>query len=197
MFAEVSLPDYSYKAALPDNVQKREVTLFISCFLSTSAFSLPPPPFSFFFFLNSLLHKNIVLLAIDKALLLNNSTAICSQHSPLLLCLCCDVISHENKLNCWNFPDHTIFLSFLHISLHFLCTCQETIVNFAKRCGQIIDLAIKWAPDETKAILEVHTYTWSCWLAFFLFLPPLSFSDIQHFTCTYLSYSLSHYFSHT
>lgn len=117
-----------------------------------------PPPFSFFFFLNSPLHKNIVLLAIDKALLLNNSTAICSQHSPLLLCLCCDVISHENKLNCWNFPDHTIFLSFLHISLHFLCTCQETIVNFAKRCGQIIDLAIKWAPDETKAILEVHTY---------------------------------------
>lgn len=116
------------------------------------------PPFSFFFFLNSPLHKNIVLLAIDKALLLNNSTAICSQHSPLLLCLCCDVISHENKLNCWNFPDHTFFLSFLHISLHFLCTCQETIVNFAKRCGQIIDLAIKWAPDETKAILEVHTY---------------------------------------
>ena len=75
------------------------------------------PPFSFFFFLNSPLHKNIVLLAIDKALLLNNSTAICSQHSPLLLCLCCDVISHENKLNCWNFPDHTIFLSFLHIYL--------------------------------------------------------------------------------
>ena len=38
--------------------------------------------------------------------------------------------------------------SCLHLS-------QETVVNFAKRCGQIIDLAVDWAPRETKAILEV------------------------------------------
>ena len=32
---------------------------------------------------------------------------------------------------------------------------QETVVNFAKRCGQIIDLAMDWTPQETKSILEV------------------------------------------
>ncbi len=32
---------------------------------------------------------------------------------------------------------------------------QKTVSYFATRCQQIIELAIKWTPTETKAILEV------------------------------------------
>ena len=32
---------------------------------------------------------------------------------------------------------------------------QKTVGYFARRCEQILELAIKWAPIETKAILEV------------------------------------------
>ena len=45
---------------------------------------------------------------------------------------------------------------------HFIVTTeacntdpQKTIGYFDRRCGQILQLAIKWAPIETKAILEV------------------------------------------
>ena len=34
---------------------------------------------------------------------------------------------------------------------------QKTVSYFAKRCEQILDLAVKWAPTETKAILEVKS----------------------------------------
>lgn len=35
------------------------------------------------------------------------------------------------------------------------CSSQKTVTYFATRCQQIIELAIKWTPDETKSILEV------------------------------------------
>ena len=41
---------------------------------------------------------------------------------------------------------------------YFFCSIfmQKTVSYFAQRCQQILELAIKWAPLETKAILEVQ-----------------------------------------
>ncbi len=39
---------------------------------------------------------------------------------------------------------------------------QKTVSYFAKRCQQIIELAVKWTPTETKAILEVCACTDLC-----------------------------------
>jgi len=38
---------------------------------------------------------------------------------------------------------------------YYLNWSQKTVGYFARRCEQILELAIKWAPIETKAILEV------------------------------------------
>lgn len=42
------------------------------------------------------------------------------------------------------------------MSHHVTLDPQKTVSYFAKRCEQILDLAVKWAPTETKAILEVR-----------------------------------------
>ena len=37
-----------------------------------------------------------------------------------------------------------------------MLSVQKTVNYFAQRCQQILEIAIKWAPLETKAILEVN-----------------------------------------
>ena len=46
----------------------------------------------------------------------------------------------------------TVQLMLHHVTLD----PQKTVSYFAKRCEQILDLAVKWAPTETKTILEVR-----------------------------------------
>ncbi len=46
----------------------------------------------------------------------------------------------------------------VHVYMFRVFDClspQKTVSYFATRCQQIIELAIKWTPTETKAILEV------------------------------------------
>ena len=48
---------------------------------------------------------------------------------------------------------HLLILQFV---TQFVSCVQKTVGYFATRCEQIIELAMKWAPLETKAILEVQ-----------------------------------------